>query len=74
MKRLLGILLVLIMSSQIIQGQVIEQVNNNSQQDLYDFHMLKHKKNKTAAWILMGTGTAITVGSLISYSQRDRSG
>ena len=73
MKRLLGILLILIMTCQLIQGQVIEQADN-SQQELYDFHMLKHKKNKTAAWVLMGTGATIMVGTLISYNQRDRSG
>jgi len=65
MKRLLCILLILIISSQIIQGQVIEQADNNSQQELYDFHMLKHKKNKTAAWILGGSGVTMTLVGLV---------
>jgi len=64
MKRLLSILLILIMSSQLINGQVIEQADNNSQEELYDFHMLKHKKNKTAAWILGGSGVTMVIAGL----------
>jgi len=67
MKRLLSMFLILIMSSQLINGQVIEQVNNNSQQELYDFHMLKHKKNKIAAWVMVSSGIAmVTIGSIIN--------
>ncbi len=64
MKRLLGILLILIMSNQLIQGQVIEQAANNSQKELYDFHMLKHKKNKIAAWVLGGSGVTMAIAGL----------
>ena len=67
MKRLLGILLILMMSSQLIQGQVIELADNNSRKELYDFHMLKHKKNKTAAWVIVSSGIAmVTIGSIIN--------
>jgi len=67
MKGLLSILLILMMSSQLIQGQVIEQENNNSQKELYDFHKLKHKKNKTAAWVIVSSGIAmVTIGSIFN--------
>jgi len=70
MKRLLGILLILIMSSQLIQGQVIEPQSEKTPQQLYDFYSLKQNRTKTAAWIcigsgivMIGAGMAINVGA-----------
>jgi len=45
---------------QQIQSQVIEPTTNKSSQELYDFYTLKQKKNKTAAWIFLGSGLAVT--------------
>ena len=55
-------LLIVLLSSQIAQGQVIEQSNTKSAQELFDYHTLKQKKNKTTAWILLGSGVAMTIG------------
>ena len=57
-------LLIVLLSSQIAQGQVIEQSNTKSAQELFDYHTLKQKKNKTTAWILLGSGVAMTVGGI----------
>jgi len=55
-------LLIVLLSFQIVQGQVIEQSNTKSSQELFDYHTLKQKNNKTTAWILLGSGVAMTVG------------
>jgi len=57
-----------------MQGQVVEQTTNNSQQELYDFHKLKQKKNNTTGWIMLGGGTALTLGTFISYNSNSSAG
>lgn len=47
-----------------VLGQVITQDENQSPQELYDFHMSKKKANNTAAWITFGSGVAMIVGGL----------
>jgi hypothetical protein len=45
-------------------AQVLTDENNQSSQELYDFHISKKKANKTAAWITLGGGVAMIVGGL----------
>jgi hypothetical protein len=54
-------LLIMLLTSQLAQGQVIEQSNTKLAQELFDYHTLKQKKNKTAAWILLSSGVAVTI-------------
>jgi len=54
---------------QQIQSQVIEPTTNKSSQELYDFHTLKQKKNKTAAWIMLGGGLVMTMAGLVVNSE-----
>ena len=54
---------------QQIQSQVIEPTTNKSSQELYDFYTLKQKKNKTAAWIMLGGGLVITMAGLVVNSE-----
>ena len=39
-----------------------------SSQESYDFYTIKHKKNKTAAWIMLGGGVVITMAGLVVNS------
>ena len=51
------------------QSQVIEPTTNKSSQELYEFYTLKQKKNKTAAWIMLGGGLVITMAGLVVNSE-----
>jgi len=69
MKCTLSIFLVLIFTFQSVQSQVIDSLTVQSKQEMYDFHISKHKKLKTAGWILLGTGVAaMGVGGAIMYN------
>ena len=57
MKNLI-IFLVLIFTFQLVQSQVTEPLTEQSNQEMYDFYISKHKKLKTTGWILLGTGVA----------------
>ena len=52
----------LLLFFQIAYGQVIEKTNNKTSQELFDYHSLKQKNNKTTAWILLSSGVAMTAG------------
>lgn len=45
-------------------GQVLTEDKNQSQQELYDFHLSKKKTNSIAAWITLGGGLAMVVGGI----------
>lgn len=69
MKHFLLLLSIFMFSSQMVVGQVIESSQEKSPQELFDFHTLKQKKNKKAAFkclsggaILIVTGAVIGVG------------
>ena len=61
MKLPLIIFLVFIFTFQHTQAQVIDNTTTKSQQELFDYHILKQKKNKTTAWILLGSGVAMGI-------------
>jgi len=61
MKYALSIFLVLIFTFQLVQCQVTDTLTQKSQQEMYDFHIQKHKKLKKTGWILLGAGL-VTVG------------
>lgn len=54
-------LIILLLSFQIPQAQLIDNTTTKSQQELFDYHILKQKKNKTTAWILLGSGVAMGI-------------
>jgi len=58
----MGKIFLLLLSFQIVQGQVIEPSNTKSTQVLFDYHTTMQKKKKTTAWILLGSGVAMTIG------------
>lgn len=67
MKTTKTILIILIFNlgfSKNALGQVLTEGENQSPQELYDFHISKKKANKTAAWITLGGGVAMIVGGL----------
>ena len=49
--------------AQGIQSQVMEDSRQTSQ-ELFDFHTKKKKQNLTAAFITLGTGTALFLGGI----------
>ena len=60
MKLALSIFLVLIFTYQLAQSQVTDSLTEKSDQEMYDFYSLKHKKLKRTGWILLGAGLAAT--------------
>ncbi len=59
------LILIVLLTSQIAFGQVIEQTNTKSSQEFYDYHTLKQQQNKKTAWILLGSGAAMTVTGFV---------
>ena len=45
-------------------GQVVEEEKEQSNQELYNFHISKKKTNNTAAWITFGGGLAMIIGGI----------
>ena len=68
MKLIFSSLFLIFFSFQMIQSQLIESTTNKSSQESYDYHTLKQKKNKTTAWILLGSGVVITMAGLVVNS------
>jgi len=66
--------LIFILTFQNAFGQVIETSNDFSSKENYNFYSLKQKKNKTAAFVLLGAGTIIVIGNYISYSNSTSDG
>ena len=66
MKFSFSIFLVLFFFVQMVQSQVIETSLEKPQQEMYDFHIQKHKKLKKTGFILLGAGGgAMLTGILI---------
>ena len=61
MRTIFFTLLFLICFSNQISGQVMTDTKNQTPQELYDFHLSKHKTNKLAAWITLGGGLSMVV-------------
>tara|TARA_R110002073_G_scaffold72537_1_gene177241 strand:+ start:220879 stop:221292 length:414 start_codon:yes stop_codon:yes gene_type:complete len=62
MKRsFLGIVIVLFTFTS-ASGQQNTQASKQSSQDVYTAYMKKHKTNRTAGWITLGSGVAMIVG------------
>jgi len=45
-------------------GQQISQSQNQTPQELHDFHISKKKENNLTGWITLGGGTAMIIGGL----------
>lgn len=53
---------------QISEAQVIDSTTTKTPHELYDFHTLKQKRNKTTAWVLVGSGLLMTLSGLVVNS------
>jgi len=60
----MGKIFLLLLSFQIVQGQVIEPSSTKSTQVLFDYHTIIQKKKKTTAWIMLGSGILLTAVGL----------
>lgn len=49
-------------------GQVLTEGNDESPQELYDFHISKKKANNIAAWITLSGGIAMILGGVVINS------
>ena len=75
MKSSLSIFLVLFFFVQMVQSQVIETTLEKPQQEMYDYHIQKHKKLKKTGFILLGAGGgAMLTGILIGAASDSWSG
>jgi Ca2+/Na+ antiporter len=61
-------LLFLILSFQTPQAQELDSELPKTPQQLFDYHTLKQKRNKTTAWILAGGGLLMTMSGLVINS------
>ena len=68
MKQFIITILVLLFTFQTTSSQVIALAPDSTPQMSYDYYMLKQKQNKTAAWILLGGGVAVTVVGAAIFS------
>lgn len=75
MKLPITIFLVLFFFVQLVQSQVIETSLEKPQQEMYDYHIQKHKKLKKTGLILLGAGGgAMLTGILIGTASDSWSG
>ena len=65
MKLTYTLFLILILTFQCALGQVMDTSTDFSLQENFDFYSLKQKRQKTAAWICLGGGVAMTLTGLI---------
>lgn len=61
MRHLLILVLVFLIATPLVHGQRIEETTDKTPLGLHDMYIQKHKKNKTAAWITLGTGVTMSV-------------
>lgn len=64
MKLIFSSLFLIFFSFQMIQSQVIEPTTDKSSQELFDFYTLKQRKNKTTAWVMLGSGIGMTIAGI----------
>ena len=62
MKRILSTIFILLLSFQMVQGQVIEPQPEKTQQNLQDMYIKKHRTNKIAGWVCLGAGVGMIIG------------
>lgn len=73
--------IILLISVNFLNAQLIEPTPNSSPQEFYDYYMIKSKKNNTAAWICLGGGIGLfsaglalgTVGTVDLFTDGDTS-
>ncbi|MDU8884549.1 hypothetical protein RXV94_00150 [Yeosuana sp. MJ-SS3] len=58
----------MILSFQTPQAQELDSELPKTPQQLFDYHTLKQKRNKTTAWILAGGGLLMTMSGLVINS------
>lgn len=68
MKLFFSAIFLILFSFQMLYSQELEATTIPFSQESYDFYTIKHKKNKTAAWIMLGGGVVITMAGLVVNS------
>ena len=63
------LLVIFSLNVSIIQSQVMEPNNDKTSLDLYEVYTLKQKRNKTAAWIMLGGGVVMTLVGITLNSE-----
>ena len=70
----LTILIAIVMIVQSTQGQTIDSVATDTNQEMYEFLMTKHKKQNKTGLILLGSGLAATGLGILIASNDDSLG
>jgi hypothetical protein len=65
MKRSLSVILFLLFSFQLLYSQVTDSTTIQSQQNEYDFYLLKSKKQKTGGTVLLVSGLVMEAAGLV---------
>ena len=61
-------LVILIISFQFSSAQLIDRTTTMTPEEQFNYHSLKQKRNKTAAWILLGSGILMTMSGIVINS------
>ena len=61
-------LVILIISFQFSSAQLIDRTTTMTPEEQFNYHSLKQKRNKTAAWILFGSGILMTMSGIVINS------
>ena len=60
--------IILVFSFQFTQAQLIDGTTTMTPEEQFNYHSLKQKRNKTAAWILLGSGILMTMSGIVINS------
>ena len=60
--------IILVFSFQFTQAQLIDGTTTMTPEEQFNYHSLKQKRNKTAAWILLGSGLLMTMSGIVINS------
>ena len=60
--------IILVFSFQFTQAQLIDGTTTMTPEEQFNYHSLKQKRNKTAAWILFGSGILMTMSGIVINS------
>ena len=69
--KFLSVLFLLQLFSMCTSGQELDPPVNRTPQQSHDYFMKKSRNNRTAGWVLVGTGSALYIGGALSISQLD---
>ena len=70
----IAIVITIVMFVQSAQGQIVDSVATDTNQEMYEFLMAKHKKQNKTGLILLGSGLAATGLGILIASNDDSLG